>query len=94
LKNHDASVDSGTDADAAGSDVPGEAAVGPCEEVVGRWWGAEVGVVMGACLKKKKKGLMKGEGAGVLVGIRYEWGAGEGVRCLPTFRFGLAGRPL
>ena len=75
LKNHGhASVDLVTD---AGSDALEEAAVGPCEEAVGRWWGVEVGVVMVACLKKG----LKGEGVGALVGIQCERGAGAGVRC-------------
>lgn len=68
-----ASVDSGTD---AGSDALGEVVEGPCEEVEGRWWGAEVVVVMVACLRG-----LRGAGVGALVGIQCERGAGAGVRC-------------
>ena len=68
-----ASVDSGTD---AGSDALGEAVEGPCGEAVGRWWGAEVVVVMVACWRG-----LRGAGVGALVGIQCERGAGAGVRC-------------
>jgi len=68
-----ASVDSGTD---AGSDALGEAVEGPCGEAEGRLWGAEVVVVMVACLQG-----LRGAGVGALVGIQYERGAGAGVRC-------------
>ena len=88
-----ASVDSAT---GAGSDARGEGAEGPCGEGEGRWWVVEVvvvlvgrhGVVMVACWE----GLM-GAGAGALVGRQCERGAGAGVRCSPTSRYGLGGRP-
>lgn len=88
LRNRDhASVDLGTDA--AGSDALVEVEGGPCGEVVAHWSVAVVGVVMVACLLG-----LRGAGAGALVGIQYERGAGAAVRCSPTSRYGLGGRPL